>query len=84
MPVIRTPNTESFRYKNHYLEDASRIYRIIYAGYHGIPVIRTYITTARDVLISGIHNIFYAGYKNIICSSRRCSYHRNPLYCKGI
>ena len=34
-----------------------------------MPVIRTYIVTHKSVLISVIHNIFYAGYKNIICSS---------------
>ena len=45
-----------------------------------MPVIRTYIATPKGVLIPGIHNIFYAGYKNIICSSRRCSYTRHPQY----
>ena len=30
-----------------------------------MPVIRTYIATLKGVLISGIHNIFYAGYKNM-------------------
>ena len=27
------------------------------------PVIRTYIATPKGVLIPGIHNVFYAGYK---------------------
>ena len=53
--------------------------RTFHAGYINIPVIRTYIPTTKSFLITGIHSIFYAGYKNIICSSRRCSY--NGIHC---
>ena len=73
MPVIRTPDN---------IPDIRTIIwkTVLVSTVLFIPVIRTYIVTPKGVLIPGIHNIFYAGYKNIICSSRRCSYNRHPLY----
>ena len=63
MSVIRTPDLRTFRIKNHHLDDGSTIYYIIYAGYKNIPLIRTYITTPKGVLIAAFA-IYFIGYKN--------------------
>ena len=47
---------------------------IMYVGYTNI------FSTPKGILISDIHCIRHAGYKNIVCSSQRCSYNRHPLY----
>ena len=46
----------------------------MYVGYTNI------FSTPKGILISDIHCIRYAGYKNIVCNSQRCSYNRHPLY----
>ena len=46
----------------------------MYVGYTNI------FSTPKGILISDIHCIRHAGYKNIVCNSQRCSYNRHPLY----
>ena len=57
--------------KNHRLKMVLIYTYIMYVGYTNI------FSTPKSILISDIHCIRHAGYKNIGCNSQRCSYNRH-------
>ena len=81
------PHISYASYKNMFLDSEYRLEEHRYENYRlkTVLVYKTYVgytnifSTPKGILVSDIHCIRHAGYKNILCNSQRCSYIRHPL-----